>query len=172
MKQPYHSILLHLTAPLLALAQTMFPPAQAQTSEDSKTADNQAQVVVFVCEHGAAKSVVAAAFFNKLASERHLGIRAIARGTNPQADIAVSAEKGLQSDGLSSTEQKPKGLTKDDVSKAVKVVTFCALPQDYKAANVEEWDDVPTVGEGYETARDVIVVHLRRLLDELATRKK
>ena len=44
--------------------------------------------IVFVCEHGAAKSVVAAAQFNRLAEERHLPYRGIARGTEPQEDIA------------------------------------------------------------------------------------
>ena len=36
--------------------------------------------VIFVCEHGAAKSVVATAYFNKLASERGLPYRASFRG--------------------------------------------------------------------------------------------
>ena len=39
--------------------------------------------VLFVCEHGAAKSVIAAAYFNQLASEKNLDVRAIERGTNP-----------------------------------------------------------------------------------------
>ena len=47
--------------------------------------------VVFVCEHGAAKSVVAAQYFNKLAGERGLAVRAVARGAEPQADLSVSA---------------------------------------------------------------------------------
>ena len=40
------------------------------------------KAVVFVCEHGAAKSVVATAYFNKLAAERGLPFRATFRGTN------------------------------------------------------------------------------------------
>lgn len=31
--------------------------------------------IVFVCEHGAAKSVIAAAYFNKLAAERARALR-------------------------------------------------------------------------------------------------
>ncbi|MGH9334858.1 MAG: hypothetical protein ACRD21_14045, partial [Vicinamibacteria bacterium] len=41
------------------------------------------RTVVFVCEHGAAKSVIAAAHFNRLAKERELPFRAISRGTVP-----------------------------------------------------------------------------------------
>src|SRR5215813_9354941 len=39
------------------------------------------RAVVFVCEHGAAKSVIATAYFNKLAAERGLAYRATFRGT-------------------------------------------------------------------------------------------
>jgi arsenate reductase len=40
----------------------------------------QNKKVVFVCEHGAAKSVIAAAYFNKLAKERNLPYEAVCRG--------------------------------------------------------------------------------------------
>jgi len=39
--------------------------------------------VVFVCEYGAAKTVIAAAYFNKMATEQGLAYRAITRGTAP-----------------------------------------------------------------------------------------
>src|SRR5207247_1515616 len=47
--------------------------------------------VVFVCEHGAAKSVIATTYFNKIAAERGLRARAVYRGVNPQAELSVSA---------------------------------------------------------------------------------
>ena len=56
--------------------------------------------VVFVCEHGAAKSVIATAYFNKIAAERGLHARAVYRGVNPQDALSVSALKGLRDDGL------------------------------------------------------------------------
>ena len=51
--------------------------------QPSKTAS---PTVIFVCEHGAAKSVIATAYFNKLAAERGLKARATYRGVNPQAE--------------------------------------------------------------------------------------
>ncbi len=48
---------------------------------------NHDRMVVFVCEHGSAKSVIAAAFFDKLARERGLTLRAVARGTQPVAKV-------------------------------------------------------------------------------------
>lgn len=44
--------------------------------------------VLFVCEHGSAKSVVAAAHFNRLAEQRGLPFHAISRGTAPDEEMA------------------------------------------------------------------------------------
>jgi chromate transporter len=52
---------------------------------DESTAKGEAKprLVVFVCEHGSAKSLVAASFFERLAKERGMPVRAISRGTFP-----------------------------------------------------------------------------------------
>lgn len=133
---------------------------------------NQEQVFVFVCEHGSAKSVVAAAHFNKLARERNLKLRAIARGTTPDEEIAPKAASGLQADGLTAGEQTPKKISKEDVAGAVRVVAFCEIPKDYyKAVPVERWNDIPLVSEDYKKARDAMVERIRHLLDELTPPK-
>ena len=54
----------------------------AQTASSRPAA--KPETVVFVCEHGSAKSVIAAAHFNHLAAEKGLPYRAIARGCAPQ----------------------------------------------------------------------------------------
>jgi arsenate reductase len=52
--------------------------------------------VVFVCEHGAGRSVVAAAWFNKLAGEKQLPYRAVARGVTPQDELSKPTVAGLK----------------------------------------------------------------------------
>ncbi|HET7501736.1 MAG TPA: hypothetical protein VFK02_12050, partial [Kofleriaceae bacterium] len=85
--------------------------------------------VVFVCEHGAAKSVVASQYFNKLAAERGLAIRSIARGADPQAELSVSAVKGLTADGLPPEPSAPRSLTAAEVRSAARVIAFdCEQP--------------------------------------------
>src|SRR5438094_7650135 len=74
--------------------------------------------VVFVCEHGAAKSVIATAYFNKIAEEKGLRTRAEYRGVNPQADLSVGALKGLRDDGLTVPDRKPSAITQTDVANA------------------------------------------------------
>lgn len=128
----------------------------------------QEPLVVFVCEHGSAKSVIAAAHFNKLASDRNLNVRAISRGTNPDKEIAPKAVEGLRADGLAVGREKPKKLSSADVSKGIRVVAFCELPDAYrKGVRVEQWSDIPAVSEDYNKARDAIVERVRHLLDEL-----
>jgi arsenate reductase len=125
--------------------------------------------IVFVCEHGAALSVVSAAYFNKLAREQRLNIRAIARGTTPQKDISVSASAGLKADGIASDTKRPMALSAKDASHALRIVAFLPIPAKYsKMAPVQTWDDVPPTSENYPAARDAILKHLKELLSELA----
>ena len=130
---------------------------------------NPKPLVVFVCEHGSAKSIVAAAHFNQLARERNVEFRAIARGTHPDPAIAPKAAAGLEADGLVVGDQKPQKLSTADAEQAVRLLAFCPLPDDFRSMiPVERWEDVPPVGDDYDKARESILGHLRTLLDELS----
>src|SRR6187455_920756 len=85
--------------------------------------------VIFVCEHGAAKSVIATAYFNKLATERGLPYRAAFRGTTPQDDLSVRAVEGLKADGVAIPSGKPTAISEADVSGATHIFAIgCTLP--------------------------------------------
>lgn len=130
---------------------------------------NNKQFVLFVCEHGSAKSVVAAAHFNKLAREKRLGVRAISRGTDPDEEIPSNVCHGLEADGLIPDEVKPALLQEDDASEAIRVVTFCDLPQNIKTkTTIITWEDVPPVSDDYNNARDEISKRIGKLLNEFA----
>jgi hypothetical protein len=130
--------------------------------------------VVFVCEHGAAKSVVAAAYFNKLAAERGLPMKAVARGATPQVGIANSAIKGLHADGLVPGLEAPRALTAEDVRRSAQVVTFdCDQPAMKALQGMGAcWGDVPAVGEDYGRARNIIRQHLEALVKQMASSRK
>jgi len=124
--------------------------------------------IIFVCEHGAAKSIIAAAYFNHLAEQANLDIRAIARGTDPDSELSSKTVAGLHVDGLTPTETIPQKLSLADVEDAQQIVTFCKLPEEYQnQVPIEKWDDVPPVSENYEKARDTIVERLNHLLTRL-----
>jgi arsenate reductase (thioredoxin) len=129
---------------------------------------NQNPMIVFVCEHGAAKSILAAAHFNKMARENNLSLTAIARGTHPDAELSAKTVAGLRADGLTPTESIPTKLDWKELQLAQRVVSFCTLPEEYpQKARVEYWDNVPPVSEDYKRARDIIVDHLKELLNHL-----
>lgn len=128
--------------------------------------------VVFVCEHGAAKSVVAAAYFNELAAQQHVPLHAIARGLTPQEALSTSATAGLRADGLSPGLDKPVALQKDEAHSATRLVSFMPLPEALTGDRaVIQWDDVPATGDGYEPARDKIRAHVKALIDSLASQQ-
>jgi len=122
--------------------------------------------VLFVCLHGAAKSVVGAAHFRRLAAARGLQIDAAAAGTEPDQNLTPGAVKGLAAEGLTSAPARPRPVTLYDLDTATHVVSFgCEVSP--KRGRVEQWD-VPNISDGYEPARDRIVANVERLVGELS----
>jgi len=166
---------LPLLQSLFVLVTALFLPITSfgQNPED-KPAAEKTPTILFVCEHGAAKSVIAAAYFDKLAKERGLKHRAVFRGTNPDPTLAVAAEKGLNEDGIDTRGWKPEIVTKKDLDAASGIVTLgCALPgKDAVTEKVDEWNDIPSVSQNYQIARDDIVKRVQSLVDDLAKKEQ
>jgi arsenate reductase (thioredoxin) len=133
--------------------------ANSETVVDKST-------VIFVCEHGSAKSVVAAAYFNRIAGDKKLGFRAVSRGITPDAELAQPAVKGLLADGIILPLEKPTKLTTAEASAALRVVSFCDLTNDIKGKTVQRWE-APPISEDYSKARDVIVRKVEDLIHSL-----
>jgi protein-tyrosine-phosphatase len=93
---------------------------------------SQHSIIIFVCEHGAAKSIIAATYFNQFARERGLPLHAIARGTHPDSELSPSAVTGLLQDGLTPTESVPENLSRKDLESAHKIISFCELPNEFQ----------------------------------------
>ena len=160
--------MLLLTSTVLSLSMMLAPsapPTQVSTAASSR--------VIFVCEHGAAKSLVAASYFNKFAAERGLPDRAIFRGANPQEALSVKAVAGLKEDGVPIPDVKPTALGDEEVKRSTHIFAIgCALPKAAAASGkAADWSDVPD-DQGYAPMRDAIVTHVRALLDEIQRVKK
>lgn len=128
-------------------------------------------LVLFVCEHGAAKSVIAATYFNKLAAENGLNLRAVARGTTPDEALSANTIAGLATDGLTPSESSPQKLSPADIDSARMIVSFCDLSSAGYRPNlpIEQWDDVPPVSQNYALARDAITQRLHSLIANLTS---
>ncbi len=125
--------------------------------------------ILFICEHGSAKSVVAAAHFNDLAAESGLPVRAISRGTDPDDAIHPAALRGLALDGLGAASA-PVRLSDADLDAAQRVVSFSDLPPEYNGRVRPDIWTVPAVSENYESSRDAIVTRVRVLIGELTAK--
>ena len=126
-------------------------------------------MVLFVCEHGSAKSTIAAAHFNKLARDRNLNVHAVSRGTDPDDTYPPNVVEGLRFDGLHAEESTPKKLSDSDLATAARVVTFSQLGSEQSGdLTIDDWSDVPPVSEDYGISRDEIVKRVESVLEELS----
>src|SRR4030095_2252391 len=55
--------------------------------------------VVFVCEHGNVKSLIASRWFDRLAAERGLALRSTSRGLTPEPQVPEAIARHLGEDG-------------------------------------------------------------------------
>ncbi len=130
------------------------------------------KTVLFVCLHGAAKSVVAAAEFERLARERGIEARAVFTGTEPDAEIAPVVVARLLQEGVDLRGLRPRRMTAEDVAQATRIVSFgCDLGDLAPGVPVERWDDVPAISKDFDLARTAIRAHLQRLLDTESGRR-
>jgi hypothetical protein len=126
--------------------------------------------VVFVCQYGYAKSLVAAKHFERMAAERGLTVRVSARGLTPKDAVPAPIEQALRGDGLPVDGYAPVALAASDVAAADVVVTFGVDSPFPSKGRVVRWDDVGALSEDYPKAREQIRAHLAPLLDELSKR--
>ena len=125
------------------------------------------RTVVFVCLHGAAKSLIAATLFQRLADERGLAVRSTFAGTEPDPAIQPNVVARLLEEGVDVRPLRPRRVTRDELASAWRVVSFgCDLAALAPDARIERWDDVPAMSEDYGRARDVIAARVRMLVGQ------
>jgi protein-tyrosine-phosphatase len=136
-------------------------------------ADDAATKVVFVCEHGNVKSLMAASYFNQLAAQRGLPFHAVSRGVAPDSTTVPEAiVAGLHTDGFDVGDFHPSKVTTTDVADAVRTVAISTeLPASVRVAEhgIERWTDVPPASSDYDAARTSLKAHVSALLDRLST---
>ena len=130
--------------------------------------EKSSKEVLFVCTHGAARSPIATAYFNKIAKEKKLNYHAIFRGTEPDKALTPETDQGLNQDNFNILGWKPIKVSLQDVEKAFKVITFdCSVPSQKSQAPHENWTGIPSISKDYKIARDVIKEKVEELIKEL-----
>jgi len=124
--------------------------------------------ILFVCTHGAARSPIAAAYFNKIAKEQNLNYRAIFKGTEPDSVLTNGTKKGLRKDEINIKDWKPKLVSENEINKANRIITFdCELPSNVISTKIEQWNGTPPISKDYDKARDIIKNKVYQLIESL-----
>lgn len=157
----------------LALAQ---PAAQADSKAGGGPSKSLTQNVVFVCEHGSVKSVMAMQWFNRMADERRLPFRAVSRsGVVPDKNVPPPIADSLKADGFDVSGFTPAKLGPGDFKDAIQIVS---IGLDEKVigptgvAPLDIWTDIPAASVDYKASRDALRKGMEALLDRLAQTAK
>jgi protein-tyrosine-phosphatase len=136
------------------------------------------RTVLFLCPHNAAKSVIAAAYCERLAAERGVPLRATSAGTDPDPGVSPSVAGALLAEGIDVRAHCPRRVTAEALARASRVVSLGCHLGDIAPPGlaVESWDDVPSPSTDLTGACAVIAAHVRRLVDTevstVSTRKE
>jgi protein-tyrosine-phosphatase len=125
--------------------------------------------VLFLCTDGATESVVAAAHFQRLATERGLHVRTDAVGMKPLARTPASVMQHLKKNGYPPLTRAPRQATAKDLDVADVIVSIGAdVTLLRPRGRLEEWRDVPNLTAHADRAAEVIRARVRDLVDELS----
>jgi arsenate reductase len=146
--------------------------AAAQTKSNASPA--KPPTVLFLCPHGAAKSVLASAYFQQAAKERGLNVRVEAAGTDPQEQVSPVVADHLRQNGYQVPVKKPRKVTPQEIETADVVISLgCdlnGLP--VRAGKLQKWDEVPGPSEDFKKADEAIRRRVTALVEELLTRQQ
>ena len=126
--------------------------------------------ILFLCQHGGAKSVIAVSHFNRLAGERGLPFVATsAAAEDPYDAVPAPVADYLQREGFDVRAFKPHQVAPGEIRAAARVVTIgCDVPGAESGAVVNaRWDDVPAASEDLEGSVAAIRRHVEALAEDL-----
>jgi arsenate reductase (thioredoxin) len=130
----------------------------------------KSQTIAFVCLHGSAKSLIAAEYFNRLATERGLPFRATTSGPEPDAEVPGNVVAGLMTRGIDVAHCKPARVSAEHLANSDLIVSFACDAGRRLAPNKAEqrWDDCPAVSEDFDIAWTFITARVESLMARLA----
>lgn len=125
--------------------------------------------VLFVCEHGTVKSLLAKLLFDEYAAQVGLQMQAVSRGTRADSAVPPWMQARLATDHLALGSWRPQSLAPQDLATASLVVSFDIPPAATATAHAPRarWDGLPSVSTQYADGRDSIKARVRQLVDSL-----
>jgi len=102
--------------------------AEGVRTQTSKPRPREHTTVLFLCPHGAAKSVLASAYFQRAAKERGLNVRVDAAGTEPDPAVSQAVADHLRENGYEVPVKKPRKVTGQDLEAAGRAHSHAPRP--------------------------------------------
>jgi arsenate reductase (thioredoxin) len=153
---------------LLSCVVGLTAPGASQTGTENQKG-SKPSTILFMCPHGAAKSVLASAYFQRLAKERGLNVRVESAGTDPDAAVSPAVAAHLKGQGYPIPIAKPRKVAPEEFASADVVISLgcelAALPQ--PRGRLVRWDDVPAPSDGFTAADEAIRKRVHDLVEEL-----
>ncbi len=127
------------------------------------------KTVLFVCEHGTVRSLLAKVIFEEYAAEVGLRMHAVSRGTRADSVVPPWMLLGLAADHVALGTWHPQTLQPGDLANASYVVSFDIPAAATAGARIPraQWDSLPSVSRDYATGRDAIKARVHHLVDSL-----
>jgi protein-tyrosine-phosphatase len=125
--------------------------------------------ILFLCPHHAAKSVIAAAYFNRLAQQVGLSFKGDSAGTDPEKAVSPAVVNLLRDEGIDVSGHQPRRVTQADLARAQRIISMGCTSEELgiTSERVEQWANVPPVSQDIFGARDAILAHVERLIVQL-----
>jgi protein-tyrosine-phosphatase len=130
--------------------------------------------ILFVCSYGAAKSVMAASYFNQIADQRHLDFIAVAAAAEaPDDAVPAPVADQLQREGFDVRAFKPHRVAADEIGTSARIIAIdCNVSgAEGAAVDIERWDDVPQPSVDLDGSAAAIRRHVEALAEELDGRR-
>ncbi len=155
----------------LALTGMLSGGASALAAAESQA--TKPPTVLFMCPHGAAKSVLASAYFQRFAKERGLNVRVVSAGTDPDPQVAPAVANHLKKTGYDVPITTPRRATADDLATADIVISIGCDLKDLPAprGTLVKWDDVPAPSDDFAGADEKIRERVIQLVDDLVRKQ-
>ena len=130
------------------------------------------ETILFLCPHHAAKSVIAAAYFNRLAQQYQLPFVGDSAGTEPDEAVSPVVVAMLGEEGIDVSKHRPRHVTQAELNTASRVISMGCTPEELgvEAGRIELWTDVPAVSADPQRAGAAIYAHVETLANVLRER--
>ena len=130
--------------------------------------------VLFVCEHGTVKSLLAKLLFERYAVAAGLDMRAISRGSAADSAVPKWMRSKLEGAGLALADFQPRQLAAQDLADASHVVSFDLATGVTAAAKAPraQWDALPAASTDFDASRTAIDARVRALVDSLVRARR